>query len=400
MNVILFDGSARGRLLPLTFTRPVAELRWGILTIREKWEKELGQPVSTLTEDYLEAKFPLQVDADNLLVRGSIDPTPELLSTLQELKQGEALMHADELLAARMTQNQIEAWRSDAATVESGLSNSEFEAELPEIRFVWDIFARNGPALERDFKRLTEGRTSNGTVDEHTRVIGDNVFIEEGAKVTCAILNSSTGPIYIGKNAEVMEGSIIRGPFALCEKGVVKLAGKIYGPTTIGPYSKVGGEISNSVIQGYSNKGHDGFIGNTVLGEWCNLGADTNTSNLKNNYAEVRLWEYSSGRFAKTGLQFCGLIMGDHSKTGINTMLNTGTVVGVSANIFGPGFPRNFIPGFSWGGSQGFTTYKPEKAFEVAEKVMARRNKAFDDTERNMLQKVYDLTADYRKSYS
>jgi UDP-N-acetylglucosamine diphosphorylase/glucosamine-1-phosphate N-acetyltransferase len=225
----------------------------------------------------------------------------------------------------------------------------------------------------------------------------ENIFLEPGAKIECATLNASTGPIYIGKDAEIMEGALIRGPFALCEHATLKMGTKIYGPTTIGPHSKVGGEVNNSVIFGYSNKAHDGFLGNSVIGEWCNLGADTNNSNLKNNYIEVKLWDYASGRFIPTGLQFCGLIMGDHSKSGINTMFNTGTVVGVSANIFGSGFPRNYIPSFSWGGAQGYITYHIDKALEVASQVMKRRDIKLDEIEQDILKHIFEITASKRK---
>ena len=260
----------------------------------------------------------------------------------------------------------------------------------------WDIFAKNGQAIKDDFAFITRDRKSQ-QLSSTNQVLGDNIFVEEGAKVECCILNTTTGPIYIGKDAEIMEGSVIRGPFVLGDHATVKLAAKIYGPTTVGPHSRVGGEVNNSVIFAYSNKGHDGFLGNSVLGEWCNIGADSNNSNLKNNYAEVKLWNYSQERFVGTGLQFCGLIMGDHSKCGINTMFNTGTVVGVNANIFGSGFPRNFVPSFSWGGASGFTTYKLRDAFEVASKVLERREKVFDDIEKEILEKVFELTEKYRK---
>ena len=243
---------------------------------------------------------------------------------------------------------------------------------------------------------ITKNRKSQPIPAGVNTVNQENIFLEEGAKLTFCTLNASTGPIYIGKDAEIMEGCIVRGALAMCDNSVLKLGAKIYGATTIGPHSKVGGEVNNSVLMGYSNKGHDGFLGNSVLGEWCNLGADTNNSNLKNNYAEVRLWDYNTGRFAKTGLQFCGLMMGDHSKCGINTMFNTGTVVGVSANIFGSGFPRNFIPSFSWGGASGFTVYKTNKVFEVANEVMKRRKISFDDIEKRILENVYELTKQYR----
>jgi UDP-N-acetylglucosamine diphosphorylase/glucosamine-1-phosphate N-acetyltransferase len=265
------------------------------------------------------------------------------------------------------------------------------------IENTWDIFSKNDAAIREDFELITEGRHSQSIPKSVNVISPENIFIEEGAKLEFVTLNASTGPIYIGKNAEIMEGSVIRGPFALCESGRVKLATKVYGATTVGPHSVIGGEVNNSVLFGYSNKGHDGFLGNSVLGEWCNIGADSNNSNLKNNYEEVRLWSYETEGFAKTGLQFCGLMMGDHSKCGINTMFNTGTVVGVSTNIFGSGFPRNFVPSFSWGGSAGFTTYLTSKAFQTAKIVMARRNVEFSEQDAKILEHVFEETKKYRK---
>ena len=288
---------------------------------------------------------------------------------------------------------------SDVETIDFELFDKINLNEEPIlIKNTWDIFSNNGIALQRDYEKITEGRKSLPIPDSVNVVNPEQIFIEEGAILNFVTINASKGPVYIGKNSEIMEGSIIRGPLALCEGAVLKLGTKIYGPTTVGPYSKVGGEVNNSVISGYSNKGHDGFLGNSVIGEWCNLGADTNTSNLKNNYAEIRLWDYESGRFASTGLQFCGLMMGDHSKCAINTMFNTGTVVGVCANIFGSGFPRNFIPSFSWGGSQGFTTYLTSKAFEVAKIVMSRRNIEFTEQDEYILTTIFNQTEAFRKS--
>jgi UDP-N-acetylglucosamine diphosphorylase/glucosamine-1-phosphate N-acetyltransferase len=262
---------------------------------------------------------------------------------------------------------------------------------------VWRIFQFNPEQIRLDYALITSGKKSSGIQDKHTIVYNEsNIFVEEGVSIRAAILNAEDGPIYLGKNSIVQEGAIIKGPFALCEGSTVGMGSKMRGDTTVGPHSKVGGEISNSVIFGYSNKGHDGFIGNTVIGEWCNLGADTNTSNLKNNYENVKLWNYAKGGFTDTGLQFCGLMMGDHSKCGINTMFNTGTVVGVSANIFGDGFPRNFIPSFSWGGANGFTTYQIKKAYETAQKVMERRKVVLDDIEKEILANIFELTTAYR----
>lgn len=389
MNYILFDGPVRDQFLPFTFTRPVADIRIGILTIREKWEKYLNTTTSTITEDYLAEKWPMVEMEENVMINASFLPTPELVEQIKNLQPKEAIFYDDDVVA--FFAREEEDVEFDKCT------SIELEGKGFRVEHTWDIFRLNGEAIAADFELLTEDRKSQ-TLSKTNQVIApENVFLEEGAKVECAILNASEGPIYIGADAEIMEGSIVRGPFALCEHATLKMGAKIYGPTTVGPHSKIGGEVNNSVIFGYSNKGHDGFLGNSVLGEWCNLGADTNNSNLKNNYAEVRLWDYASGRFAHTGLQFCGLMMGDHSKCGINTMFNTGTVVGVSANIFGAGFPRNFIPSFSWGGSGGTSTYLTSKAFEVAEKVMARRDIEFSEEDKAILEHVFEETKKYRR---
>ena len=388
MKYILFDHN-REQLLPLTFTRPVCDLRIGILTIREKWNRFLDSKTSTLTEDYLSVKFPCETADDNVLINGGICPTAELLEKVRSLGEGERLVKDGKLLAVRVL-GEVSKGSLDS------VDGTEYSGEILSVDHPWDVFSKNGEAIEQDFELLTSGRQSEKLSDSNT-VIGDGaIFLEEGAKAEACIFNTTSGPIYLGKNSEVMEGSVIRGPFALCEESTIKLSSKIYGPTTVGPHSKVGGEVNNSVIIGYSNKGHDGFLGNSVLGEWCNLGADTNNSNLKNNYDEVRVWNYSEERFAKTGLQFCGLIMGDHSKSGINTMFNTGTVVGVSTNVFGSGFPRTFIPSFQWGGAAGFVEYNKAKAFATAERVMKRRGIDLDQVEKDILSSVYELTSRYR----
>ncbi len=389
MNYVLFDGNVRNSLLPLTYTRPVADIRVGILTIREKWEKFLGFTTTTITEEYLEEKFPMVEMEENILINASFLPSEELVAQIQSLSENQAVFYKDEVVAF-FTKDTQEEVNLDA------YEHVECPEELIQIVNTWDIFSFNDKAIRLDFDLLTEGRTSAVIPPTVKTIAPEHIFIEEGAKLTFATLNASTGPIYIGKDTEIMEGCLVRGPLAMCEKSVLKMGTKIYGATTLGPYSKVGGEINNSVLFGYSNKGHEGFLGNAVLGEWCNLGADTNNSNLKNNYAEVKLWSYEKQGFAKTGLQFCGLVMGDHSKSGINTMFNTGTVVGVSANIFGGNFPRNFIPSFSWGGSAGFTEYKMNKVNEVAQMVMERRNVAYDEKERKILQHVFDSTQQYR----
>lgn len=390
MNYILFDGPSRNNLLPFTFTRPVADIRVGILTIREKWEKHLGFTTTTLTEDYLSEKFPMVEMEENVMINASYLPNKELVTMVKNLKENQAIFQNEDVIAffSKDTQDEVDFDAYDAI---------EYDTDVIKIENTWDIFSKNGDAIQADFELLTHNRKSQAIPNSVNTLNAQNIFIEEGAKLEFATLNASSGPIYIGKNAEVMEGSIVRGPFALCDNATLKLGAKIYGPTTVGPHSKVGGEVNNSVIFGYSNKGHDGFLGNSVLGEWCNLGADTNNSNLKNNYAEVRLWNYETQGFAKTGLQFCGLMMGDHSKCGINTMFNTGTVVGVSANIFGSGFPRNFVPSFSWGGNSGFTTYLTKKAFEVAKVVMKRRDIEFSDMDKAILEQVFEDTKQWRK---
>ena len=390
MNYILFDGPSRNKLLPFTYTRPVADIRIGILTIREKWEKYLGYTTSTVTEEYLTEKFPMVELEENVMINGSYLPNGELVELIKSLKEKQAIFKDEDVIAFYTQAEQEEVNFEEYEAI-------EFEREILCIENTWDIFSKNGEAIRQDFELLTNGRQSQPIPKSVNVINSENIFIEEGAKLEFVTLNASFGPIYIGENAEIMEGSIIRGPFALCEQAIVKMGAKIYGPTTVGPHSRVGGEVNNSVLFGYSNKGHDGFLGNSVLGEWCNLGADTNNSNLKNNYAEVRLWNYETEGFARTGLQFCGLMMGDHSKCGINTMFNTGTVVGVSANIFGSGFPRNFVPSFSWGGNSGFSTYLTKKAFEVAKVVMSRRNVELTERDRTILEHVFEETKKYRR---
>jgi UDP-N-acetylglucosamine diphosphorylase/glucosamine-1-phosphate N-acetyltransferase len=390
MNLLLFDEpDIRSQLLPFTFTRPVSGIRIGILTLAEKWEKWLTLSSSFLTENYLADKFTATRTDDNLLINGALCPDEKLVNALKKLAPNSCLMQNGVRLALR----------SSTGTMDSFISATPIDYTEPVVLIdqVWKIFQYNAAQLKLDYTLLTQGRLSAGVTDKHTIVYNEqNVFVEEGVQIRAAILNAKDGPIYLGKNAVVQEGAIIKGPFALCEGSTVNMGAKIRGDSTIGPYSKVGGEISNSVIFGFSNKGHDGFLGNSVLGEWCNLGADTNTSNLKNNYENVKIWNYAKGGFKDTGLQFCGLMMGDHSKCGINTMFNTGTVVGVSANIFGDGFPRTFIPSFAWGGASGFTTFQLNKALHTAEMVMSRRNQKLDEKEIKILSHLFTVTAGNR----
>ncbi len=390
MNYILFDGPYRDHLLPLTYTKPVADLRIGILTIREKWEKWLDTTTTSVTEEYLSGKFPMVEMAENIMICGSVLPSPELVGQVQSLQSGQAIYQNEELLAFHARENE----EVDLLSIE----RIEFEGELIIIRHTWDLFRNNGPALEADFKLLTEGRKSAPIPSTVHCINKERIFLEEGVDIEIAVLNAKKGPIYIGKNAEVHEGSLIRGPFAMGEYSVVKMGSKVYGPTTLGPKSKIGGEVNNAILSGYCSKGHDGYLGNAVVGEWCNMGADSNNSNLKNTYAEVKMWDYAEERFVKTGLQFCGLILGDHSKTGINTMFNTGTVVGVSANIYGSNFPRNFVPSFSWGGALGFKTYTLSKAIETAELVTKRKNEDFTEEDRKIFEHIFELSSKFRKS--
>ncbi|MEI7723547.1 MAG: GlmU family protein [Bacteroidota bacterium] len=390
MNYILFDESiVRTNLLPLTFTRPVADIRVGILTIREKWEKRLKATTSSLTDSYLSGKFPIVKMAENVLINGSICPNDEIIEAIKQLKPNQTVVYKDTIIALHVTAEELDNL-GDAAS--EGIEEIQILEAPVKINHTWEIFSKNEVSLIDDFNLLTKGRKSQKLSDTNKVLGAENIFIEKGAKVECAILNGTTGPIYIGKDTEIMEGAMIRGPFALCEGAQVKMAAKIYGPTTVGPYCRVGGEINNSVLFGFSNKAHDGFLGHSVIGEWCNLGADTNTSNLKNTYDHVRIWSYGKQTFINTHLQFCGLIMGDHSKCAINTMFNTGTVVGVSANVFGSGFQRNFVPSFTWGGTAGHTNYSIKKAMEVAEIVFKRRRRTFDEVERDLLTSVYTIT--------
>jgi UDP-N-acetylglucosamine diphosphorylase/glucosamine-1-phosphate N-acetyltransferase len=391
MNYILFDSDVRKSLLPFTYTRPVADIRIGVLTIREKWEKFLGFTTTSITEEYLENKYPMVELDKNILINASFLPTKNLVKQVSNLSNNQAIFKDDQVIAffTSDTQEHVDF---------DSYEQLEFKEEVLQIKNTWDIFSLNDKAIKADFDLLTEGRTSQPIPNGVHTIQEENIFIEKGAIISYSSLNASKGPIYIGKDSEIMEGSLVRGPFALGENSILKMGTKVYGATSVGPFCKVGGEVNNSVLFGYSSKGHEGFLGNSVLGEWCNIGADSNTSNLKNNYAEVKLWNYQEERFTNTGLQFCGLMMGDHSKCGINTMFNTGTVIGVSANVFGSGFPRNFVSSFSWGGAAGFTTYQIKKVFEVAKVVMKRRGIELTETDKKILLHVFDETSKNRTS--
>jgi len=387
MNVILFDDpTLRKALLPFTYTRPLSAIRVGILTIAEKWEKRLGTEVSYKTESYLQKKYPIVSTLNNLLINGAVCPDELLVDTVKSLPDGYYLVKGNFLIAARNP--------DDEMTTQNTL---EYESQLTIIDHPWRVFRENADQLKRDFKLITHGRKSFPITDKHTAVYGEeNIFAEEGVTILAAVLNAESGPIYLGKNSIIQEGVVIRGSFALCENAQINMGAKLRGDTTVGPFSKVGGEISNSVFFGNSNKAHDGYLGNSVIGEWCNLGAGTNSSNLKNNYDTVKLWSHAENSFKNTGLQFCGLMMGDHSKSGISTMFNTGTVVDVCANIFGGGLPPTYIPSFAWGGAHGFTIYKIEKALETINKVMSRRNADFSEDDKDILLHLFKETVNVR----
>jgi len=392
MNYILFDGPSRNNLLPLTYTRPVAEIRVGVLTIREKWETFLHSTITSITEDYLSDKFPMVEFDENIFINASFLPNPELVKLISNLKPNESINSGDNLIAFYSNQSQEEIDLDSFTKI-------DFTTSLMQITCLTDIFKINSLAIKADYDLITNKRISSKISSTNNLIHPENIFIEDGVSMEFVTLNATDGPIYIAKDCEIMEGSLIRGPFALCENSILKLGSKIYGGTTIGPYCKIGGEVTNSVVFGYSNKGHDGYLGNSLIGEWCNLGADTNTSNLKNNYADVKIWNYEEDKFLTTGEQFCGLIMGDHSKSAINTMFNTGTVVGVCSNIFGSGFPRNFIPSFSWGGNKGFAEYNIDKVFEVNSKVMKRKKCIFSEKDKAILTHLKTITSAYRSNF-
>ncbi len=396
MNIILFDDDTREKLLPLTYTKPVGMLRLGVLTIKEKWEKFFSANVSFITQDYLSDKFPIQIEDKNYVINSSTLPSFHICKLIEQLQENEALLKDGDLIAALLNRKQFDNLIHNEDINE--LAGFEIgETPLLRITQLSDIFSLNAKAIENDYELLTKKRETM-PIPSFARVTGrENIFVEEGAEISLCSINATDGPVYIGKNAKILEGCLIKGPFVLGDNSVLKMGAKIYGGTTIGPHCKVGGEVSNVVMQGYSNKGHDGYLGNAVIGEWCNLGAATNNSNLKNNYGEVKLWDYSSRSFAKTGLQFCGLIMGDHSKAGINSMFNTGTVVGMACNLFGAGYHKNFIPSFSWGGpDSSYKTHRVDKVIETAQLVMQRRGITLEEEDINIMKHVFNESSEHR----
>ncbi len=402
MHFQFFDDSQINHLFPLTLTRPSADLRVGILTIAEKWLHDFSVQDSThfgfQTRDYLSKKF-LNIQAKLsspetiTYINGKVVPNEALNNQVRSLSMNQKLVKDGLMVAICSQLMNSDEFNSQLENGFTHFDSVELDSDITVISRPFHIFKLNAQEIQADFERLTSGRTSQPLSSTNTKLGKYPVFLEEGAQVECSILNALDGPIYLGKNTEIMEGSVVRGPLALCEGSKLKLATKVYGATTLGPYSNVGGEVNNIVIQGYSNKGHDGFLGNAVLGEWCNIGADSNCSNLKNTYDEVKVWNYASRRFDKSGMQFCGLIMGDHSKCGINTMFNTGTVVGVACNLFGAGFPRQFVPDFSWGGASGFVTHKLPAVDKTAALVLVRRGKEYNETEQEIMHYLFQETA-------
>jgi UDP-N-acetylglucosamine diphosphorylase/glucosamine-1-phosphate N-acetyltransferase len=394
-NYILFDDNHRDHLLPFTFIRPVAEIRIGILTIREKWEKYTGNKFTWLTQEYLRDKYPLQAGEDNILINGAVTPNASLLEEINALQKGEVLMSEYIFIAGYVDKQAVEEF-DGLPPAES--KQKQVHSSFNYISKLWHLYRMNGEELLADFELLTANRKSALLSKTNNLIRPENIFVEEGANVEYATINANPGPVYIGKNSLIMEGSLIRGPFALCEGARLKMGTRIYGPTTIGPFSKAGGEITNSVMMAYSNKVHEGYLGNSVLGEWCNIGAGSNTSNLKNNYTLTKVWNYATAKFEDTDLQFCGLLMGDYSRCGINTMFNTATVVGISSNIYGSGFPGSFIPSFSWGGAPGFETYRIAKAIETIEMGMALHELTLSDIDKQIIDRVFMLTGRFRKT--
>ena len=391
MNFILFDEpTIKNNLLPLTYFRPVSEIRCGILTIKEKWEYYLKQTISYLSDTYLQEKYPARYTETNVYINARIFPSQALVDSIRKMKIGEALVFQDELIAVKAEQISLQDLQKPT------FKQISLNEQPDGIYNTYDIFSKNGEQIQQDFPLLTQDSSSE-TLSPTNTIIGKHpVFVSKGVKVEACIINTEDGPVYIGENAKILEGSMIRGPFAMLENSVVKMGAKIYQGTTLGPWTTVGGEIKGCVFFGYANKGHDGYLGDSVIAEWCNLGADTNNSNLKNNYSEVKLWNYSQKDFTPTGLQFCGLIMGDHSKCGIATMFNTGTVVGVSSNVFGGDYQPKFFPSFKWGNTLQ-TDYRYEKALEVARIVIERRNKDFNETEQRLFKAVYDISKQKEK---
>ncbi|NQY08575.1 MAG: glucose-1-phosphate thymidylyltransferase [Flavobacteriales bacterium] len=398
MNYILFDSATRIQLLPLVYIRPVSCLRVGIITIKEKWERVAQTAVSFDVPEYLQVKFPTILGEENLLIDGSVFPNAQLNDALKSLTSNQALIKNGKLIGCKIKQEQYDAVINKIKTNDiDGFETIEFDGDIRGVNKLVDVFKENGTEIKNDFSLITAGRESS-PIDESNRILGNHVFIEEGADVKCTVLNSLNGPIYVGKDAVIMEGALIKGPFALCNDSIVKMGAKIYGDTTIGPCCKVGGEVTNSVFMGYANKGHEGYLGNSVIGEWCNLGADTNISNLKNTYGEVKYWNYGEKKLVDSGEIFMGIMMGDYSKCAIGSKFNSGTVIGVNANIAQNGFSDKTISSFTWLTPNGKSKYEFNKAVEVAKAVALRRKVKIDTADVEILKHIFELSGEEFKA--
>lgn len=376
MNLVLSDNGLHLRFAPITITRPLGELRIGLFTLAERWAllMEHYSPVQFQTENpFIQEHFNYTPHQSDLVINAAVVPNAKLVQQVRGLSDNQELIY-----------NEI--WIARKGNGENKILTKEEPVAILNQR--WDLYLKNEQVIKSDFDWFCLKQQTQRLSESNT-VIGnkDLIFLEAGAQIEACILNTTNGPIFVGKNAEIMEGSMIRGPFAMGEGATVKMGAKIYGGTSIGPYCKVGGEISNSIFLAYSNKGHDGFIGNAYIGAWCNLGADTNCSNLKNNYNPVKTYCFETKSMIQTDVTFMGLFIGDHSKCSINTMFNTATVVGVSANIFSSGFPPKYIPSFAWGENEKF---KFDKALDIAEAMMKRRGLKLAESEIEILQKIYD----------
>ncbi len=396
MNLILYDDPLFCKTLyPLTFTRPLGCLRLGILILAEKWERILGNKPSYLSLPYLSGLYPLNADSDNLVINSSVLPDDQFVNSLRKLQPGSVLENERMFLAARTDKEHLPACGNSFDR--AGLKSVFYRQPVRLVSRPWDLFLENKNELLRDYMLVTSGRETKKMPDPYTRSYHErNIFIEEGVTIKAAIINAENGPVYIGKNVSIMEGSAICGPAAILKGSVISMGTKIRANTTIGPHCIVGGEVKNSIIYGYSNKAHEGYLGNSIVGEWCNLGANTNCSNLKNNFSNVKVWDHAKDAYLDSGQQFCGVFIGDHSTTSIGTMINTGTMIGVSANIFGSGLTPKFIPSFSWGGYPENQTYEIEKAIESAGKMMALKKKNISQEEAGVLRAIFDLTGKYR----
>ncbi len=397
MNIVLFDTlQAQEALKPFSFTRALSSIRLGIVTIQEKWQYYFQGDFSFITSPYLNSKFPCVKAKTNLCINSTVCPEEMLVEAIKQLQPNEKLVKGNELIACCGDEKLLKAFQNNDFD-HLGLKKVSFEDPITQLKDKWDIFLLNNQELRRDFQRICRGRKTQGIHDRHTIAYNEKaIFVEEGATIKAAFFNAELGPIYIGKHAIIQEGAIIQGPTAICNHAQISIGAKIRNATTIGPHARVGGEVSNAVIFGYTNKVHDGFLGNSVLGEWCNLGAGTNTSNLRNDYGEVKVWDYQQKGLIDTKLQFCGLFMGDHSKCAINTRFNTGTVVGVSANVFGANFPEQFVPSFTWGDKLYGTTYSIARALKTAARMMQRRTVQLTEADAYMLTHIWHATAHYR----